>query len=394
MGASYDANNHQLGMTYDANGNQLWDSGQHATAYGWNVENKLATQTSQGWPPAVTWYSYDPFGRRVMKDVNPDPYGYEGGGFTGGTWQMYFYGITGQKLVTMTCGYSTDGNETPGCSPSSSNLYFGSRLIEANYELVATDRLGSVRASSGGNAYTQMSYFPYGEERTVTADGVDKFGTYFRDGPGQDYAQQRYYNNGTGRFWSVDPGGIATADPSTPTSLNRYAYVNGDPVNFFDRYGQIVQAPSAVDCINDPDYCEAYDWGCYGGLDLFASSGCDMGGGPITIIPPPPPPPDCNTITNLAGFAGLTYANASEIWSDGGLSGYKDDGTAAAIAAIAAVTWQGESSFSLAPKNNGNYLNEKLASTDYGPFQINNGYYPNAGSAVFGTAGAGQKFRW
>ena len=100
-----------------------------------------------------------------------------------------------------------------------------------------------------------------------------------RDGPGQDYAQQRYYNNGTGRFWSVDPDGMATADASTPTSLNRYAYVNGDPVNFFDRRGLIVQAPGAQDCIADPDYCEAWDWGCnLGGFDFFAS-GCGGGSG-------------------------------------------------------------------------------------------------------------------
>jgi RHS repeat-associated protein len=312
LGVSYDANNHQVGMAYDANGNQLWDSGQHATAYGWNMENKLVTQTSQGWPGAETWYSYDAFGRRVMKDVNPNPNGYPG--FTGGTWEFYFYGITGQKLVTRMCGYSTDGNQTPGCSPSNDqhNVYFGSKLIEANIGLVVTDRLGNVRANST-YGWKLMSYFPYGEERTVTTDGVDKFGTYFRDGPGQDYAQQRYYNNGTGRFWSVDPGGMATADPSTPTSLNRYAYVNGDPVNFFDRRGLIVQAPGAQDCIADPDYCEAWDWGCnLGGFDFFAS-GCVTGGGggPVSVTPPPdPPPPDCNQIltddisTYLVGYDG------------------------------------------------------------------------------------------
>jgi len=114
---------------------------------------------------------------------------------------------------------------------------------------VVTDRLGSVRYSSG----VSRSYFPYGEERTVTSDDTEKFGTYFSDAAGQDYAEQRYYNNGTGRFWSVDPGGIGSADPSTPTSLNRYAYTNGDPVNFFDRHGLIVQAPSAEDCIANPD---------------------------------------------------------------------------------------------------------------------------------------------
>jgi RHS repeat-associated protein len=289
LGVSYDANNHQVGMTYDANGNQLWDSGQHATAYGWNMENKLVTQTSQGWPGAETWYSYDAFGRRVMKDVNPNPNGYPG--FTGGTWEFYFYGITGQKLVTRMCGYSTDGNQTPGCSPSNDqhNVYFGSKLIEANWSLVVTDRLGNVRARSGGNGYTLMSYFPYGEERTVTADGVDKFGTYFRDGPGQDYAEQRYYNNGTGRFWSVDPGGVATADASTPITLNRYAYTNGDPVNFNDRHGLLAEGPTAEWCIAHPD-----DPACYapcgtGGLPTqFANAlllAPDPGCGPIVIDP-------------------------------------------------------------------------------------------------------------
>jgi RHS repeat-associated protein len=269
LGVSYDANNHQVGLTYDANGNQLWDSGQHATAYGWNVSNKLVTQTSQGWPPAVTWYSYDPFGRRVMKDVNPYPNGYPG--FTGGTWEFYFYGITGQKLVTTLCTYRSDGSLN--CGAGSSYTYFGSRLIEANRSMVVTDRLGSVRYSGG----VSRSYFPYGEERTSTPDGTEKFGTYFRDGPGQDYAQQRYYNNGTGRFWSVDPGGIATADASNPLSLNRYLYGLADPVNKFDPTGQIACDPDGGDgCFDDnmDDNCDGDvcldDGGGGGGGD-----GCD-----------------------------------------------------------------------------------------------------------------------
>ena len=54
---------------------------------------------------------------------------------------------------------------------------------------------------------------------------------------GQDYAEQRYYNNGTGRFWSPDPGGIKDGEPGNPTSWNRYSYTYGDPVNFFDPPG-------------------------------------------------------------------------------------------------------------------------------------------------------------
>ena len=67
--------------------------------------------------------------------------------------------------------------------------------------------------------------------------GRDKFGTYFRDAVGQDYADQRYYNAGMGRFFNVDPGGIKTASPSRPSSWNRYSYVESDPINSSDRHG-------------------------------------------------------------------------------------------------------------------------------------------------------------
>jgi hypothetical protein len=74
-----------------------------------------------------------------------------------------------------------------------------------------------------------------------------------------------------------------------------------------------------------------------------------------------------------AGFAGLTYANTSEIWTDGSLSSYSSDATAAVIAAMAAVTWQGESSFRANPVNQANTNKQgQVWSVDYGPFMINN----------------------
>jgi len=108
------------------------------------------------------------------------------------------------------------------------------------------DRLGSVRDTQNGST---MAYYPWGEERTSTPDGNDKFATYFRDlvtqpaGFGEDYASARYYNNNFGRFWSPDPGGLTTADPRNPQSWNRYAYAGGDPVNFNDPTGQFYASP-------------------------------------------------------------------------------------------------------------------------------------------------------
>ena len=85
--------------------------------------------------------------------------------------------------------------------PTTYNVYFGGKLMRSG-AVVATDRLGTVRANSTGD---RMTYFPYGEERSSTADGREKFGTYFRDGVAADYADQRYYAVGMGRFFTADP---------------------------------------------------------------------------------------------------------------------------------------------------------------------------------------------
>jgi RHS repeat-associated protein len=94
-----------------------------------------------------------------------------------------------------------------------------------------------VRANGQGES---AAYYPYGEERTSAVDGREKFGTYFRDAIGQDYADQRYYGSGTGSFWSVDPGPANLANPAT---WNRYAYANGDPVNLYDPSGTMANCP-------------------------------------------------------------------------------------------------------------------------------------------------------
>jgi len=67
---------------------------------------------------------------------------------------------------------------------------------------------------------------------------------------------QRYYSNNSGRFFSPDPGGVRTADPTDPGSWNRYAYVNGDPMNGTDPHGLY-----AVVCY-DPDATDIWDGSC------------------------------------------------------------------------------------------------------------------------------------
>jgi RHS repeat-associated protein len=141
--------------------------------------------------------------------------------------------VTGQKLETYSCSSDTTDSGITS-SLEGINVYFGKKLLQSKGAWVVTDKLGTVRANASLGA---MNYFPYGEERTSTANGVEKFGTYTRDGVGQDYAEQRYYSSSVGAFWSPDPGGINTANPRNPLSWNRYAYAKGNPISRFDPHG-------------------------------------------------------------------------------------------------------------------------------------------------------------
>ena len=202
---------------FDANGNWL---GTGSQSNAWNVENQLISNGMVDYGGNPLTYTYDPWGKRVMQ--------YSVGGATGPTGTIYFYSITGQRLATYTGQYPNALTQT------AVNMYFGGRL------LAPVDRLGSVRQ----NGSSPIAYFPWGEERTSTPDGFDKFATYFRDatnnGIGEDYANARYYNNNFGRFWSPDPAGLKAAKRGNPTSWNRYAYANDDPVNGIDPSGLCV----------------------------------------------------------------------------------------------------------------------------------------------------------
>ncbi|MBV8846570.1 MAG: RHS repeat-associated core domain-containing protein, partial [Bryobacterales bacterium] len=102
---------------------------------------------------------------------------------------------------------------------------------------VYQDRLGSIG-----------KFYPFGLERSGTANGTEKFTGYFRDAEtGLDYADQRYEQPGMGRFLTTDPssGSGQAFDPGT---WNLYAYVGGDPISRTDPTGQ--------------DYCDGSGY-CY-----------------------------------------------------------------------------------------------------------------------------------
>ena len=155
MTATYDPmTNRAFGQAYDANGNVGFGG-----VFPYDVENRLMGSQSGGWGQ----WTYDAGGKRVFAKT-------PGNGTTVATrCEIYFYGITGQKLVTLTCAYNdvSGGDGSFSYAVGGRNLYFKGKMIRAGLVTVVTDRLGSVRANSNGE---RMSYFPYGEERTTTTD--------------------------------------------------------------------------------------------------------------------------------------------------------------------------------------------------------------------------------
>jgi RHS repeat-associated protein len=124
-------------------------------------------------------------------------------------------------------------------------VWFGGKLIQASGQRVVQDRLGTVTVQGG----ERMRYWPYGEERETAARKRQKWATYWRDESGLDYAMARYQQNG--RFLSPDPY-VGSGGPGVPQSWNRYAYVQNDPVNFYDPPGLYICNPNGPLCGQNP----------------------------------------------------------------------------------------------------------------------------------------------
>jgi RHS repeat-associated protein len=203
------------GALFDANGNltQYNNTLNNPTTYSYDIENRLTGASGT----SVT-YGYDASNQRVYSK-------------NGTTETYYFYGIDGKKLGVWTIPASSTT-----FTLVSLNTWFGGRLLKPQ------DRLNSIG-----------KYFPYGEDRTSPSpanptNGQEKFATYTRDAEtGLDYAYQRYYTAGLGRFMTPDPYG-RSGHPYAPQSWNRYEYVHGDPVGHTDSLGLFLSvAPGGLD---------------------------------------------------------------------------------------------------------------------------------------------------
>jgi RHS repeat-associated protein len=125
-------------------------------------------------------------------------------------------------------------------TPTREYLYLGGQLLAKIESSTTTyyhhDHLSArVMSDTGGGIANQSGHFPFGEDWYETSANKLKFTSYARDSEsGNDYAMFRTHISRFGRFSSPDP---IAGSISNPQSLNRYSYVQNQPVNATDPLG-------------------------------------------------------------------------------------------------------------------------------------------------------------
>ncbi|MBE7436686.1 MAG: RHS repeat-associated core domain-containing protein [Anaerolineales bacterium] len=138
---------------------------------------------------------------------------------------------------------------------TNSFLYGNGRISQTGSvtEYFLGDALGSVRqlTDASGEITLAKNYDPYGTVTLSSGNGTSPFAytDEQQDASGLTYLRARYYSSCDGRFLSRDTWG---GDYINPLSLNRWMYVEGNPVNLVDPTGR---APLSL------GYIEGRSWG-------------------------------------------------------------------------------------------------------------------------------------
>lgn len=234
---TYDNNNQltaagTITYTFDANGNTTnqTDSANAANTrnYVYDIDNRLIEVRNSS-NTLIAAYSYDPFGRRLSKDV-------------GASKTYYFYNAEGliaeadaTGVLTKSYGYA------PNSTFSTNPLWMKTGAAYYTYQ---NDHLGTPMKllNQSGAVVWSATYDAFGKATvnpTSTITNNLRFpGQYADAETGLHYNGERYYDPQVGRYITSDPIGLKGG-------INTYTYTN-NPLSEIDPFGLMGRASGAV----------------------------------------------------------------------------------------------------------------------------------------------------
>jgi RHS repeat-associated protein len=266
-------NNRRNGFSYDAAGNLTNDLGQTFT---YDVTGQ---QTNASYSGYSLVQSYDGDGLRVKKNDNGA--------------QTYYLrsSVLGGQVVAEINWFSVAWGWNRGY------VYLGSQLLalqQAGVYWMHEDPVTKSKrvTNSSGAIVSTIELDPWGADTPRSNNAAfqpKKYTSYDRDGNGSDEAMFRRYNRWHSRFDQPDPY-EGSYDLGDPQSFNRYAYVQGDPVNFVDPSG--LDGPGGV-TVTDPAtglpfYIPGFNVGVtigIGGNGTWGGGGNDGFASPLSVNP-------------------------------------------------------------------------------------------------------------
>jgi RHS repeat-associated protein len=238
-GASYNTNNAMIrygesAFEHDANGNLIKQTlGTQVTHYVYDIEDRLV-RVEDGNGNVIAKYYYDPFGRRLWKEVSgvKTYFGYADEGLVGE--------FDENGLETKVYGYRPDSLWT-------TNPLF--QKTGGGYYWYQNDHIGTPQklVDNSGNVVWAAYSEAFGDAQVDVAlieNNLRFAGQYYDVETGLHYNWHRYYDPVGGRYLSTDP--------INDVGKNLYEYVFNNPVNWTDSQG------TGVDTVADVGFI-AYD---------------------------------------------------------------------------------------------------------------------------------------
>jgi len=254
---------------------------------------------------SLTTMTYDALGRRVEAAA-------------GASYIQSVYGPNGGKLALIN-GLTQAVNAAFLPLPGGATAVYDATGLKRYRH---SDWLGSSRLSSTTSRTISYdgAYSPMGESYAETGSTDRNF-----TGQNQELANDLYafpfreYHSIHGRWLSPDPAGTAAVNPANPQSWNRYAYVNGSPLNSVDPLG-LATLPMCVKqgkCVGESIVRDYGGAGIYGALTF---AGTMLGVQTLTLSDPTQ-----DTVPQYKAPEGFTVTIVG-----GGTDSWEDPGSASA----------------------------------------------------------------